>query len=192
MKKYTVHFALFSLLFFVLCSATQAFEKYIVFIDLDRCFNEFYKTKLADTQLKEQANEYNDERKEMVDRYQAMQDEFNLLKEASGNTALAESVRDEKRTDAEDKLVEMREQQARIRRFDDSRKRQIEEQGLRMRKRIVEEMRERVVQYARSQGYAAIIDSSGQSLNGVPLILYAEERYDITESMLQLLNKGKE
>ena len=169
-----------------------AAEQSVVFINLDRAFTEFYKTKLADTQLKEQADEFNGERKSLVDEYEKLQKEFGTIRDEAQNTALSDDVRAEKRGLAEEKLVELRDYESRIRRFDDSRRKQLDDQSRRMRKRIVEEIQLAVKEYAQTQGYQSVIDSSGQSLNGVEMILYTDPKIDITDTILGMLNKGKQ
>ena len=176
----------------LVATSAHAFDEKYVFIDLDRSFNEYYKTKLADTQLKESADEFNSERNAHVEKYEALQADFNESREEASNTALAQDVRDQKRTLAEEKLVELREQESTIRRFDESRRKQLEDQGRRMRKRIVEEIQSLIRTYARNEGIYAVLDISGQSLNGIPLVLYADNRVDITDDILEQLNKGKE
>ena len=174
------------------CSPAWAAEQSTVFINLDRAFNEFYKTKLADTQLKEQADEFNEERKTLVGDYEKLQKDFAAIRDEAQNSALSDDVRAEKRNLAEEKLVELRDYESRIRRFDDSRRKQLDDQSRRMRKRIVEEIQQIVKDYAQKQGYLAVIDSSGQSLNGVENILYADPKIDITDTILGMLNKGKQ
>ena len=169
-----------------------AAEQSVVFINLDRAFNEFYKTKLADAQLKQQADEFNDERKTLVTDYEKLQKDFGVIRDEAQNTALSDDVRTEKRNLAEEKLVEVRDYESRIRRFDESRRKQLDDQSRRMRKRIVEEIQQIVKDYAQTQGYQAVIDSSGQSLNGVEIILYTDTKIDITDTVLGLLNKGKQ
>lgn len=173
------------------CAPVFAAEQSTVFINLDRAFNEFYKTKLADTQLKEQADEFNEERKTLVGDYEKLQKDFAAIRDEAQNSALSDDVRAEKRNLAEEKLVELRDYESRIRRFDDSRRKQLDDQSRRMRKRIVEEIQQIVKDYAQKQGYLSVIDSSGQSLNGVEIILYADPKIDITDTILGMLNKGR-
>jgi outer membrane protein len=161
------------------------------FIDLDKVFNEYYKTKLADAQLKEQAEQFNDERAKLVESYEAMQKDFNDARDKSSSPALEEEARNKLRTQAEEKLVEIREQETKIRNFDNSRRKQLEEQGRRMRKRIVDEIKEKVQEHAKNQGYLSVTDVSGQSLNGVAIVLYVDSKADITQDMIGLLNKDK-
>ena len=60
-----------------------------------------------------------------------------------------------------------------------------------MRKDIVSEIRESITTYARTQGYSAVFDSSGDSMNLVPFTLYSDNSADITEAVVGLINKGK-
>jgi len=163
----------------------------IVFVNLDKVFNEYFKTKLADEQLKNQADEFNQERKRMIESYEAMQKSFNDLREESSNPALSEDARNKLRNQAEERLLEIRDQEQKIRNFDNSRRKQLEEQGRRMRKRIVDEIREKLDIYARNKDYHAVIDVSGQSLNGVEIVLFTHQRADITASVIQMLNADK-
>lgn len=175
-----------------LAAATAgAQESKMAFVDMDKTFSEFYKTKVADAQLKDQAEEFKAERKKMVEAFQKLQGDFDDLREASQNTALTEAVRSDKRAAAEEKLVEIREQEAKIRRYDDSRQKQLDEQSRRMRNKLVEEIKQVIQDHARSAGYSVVFDSSGNSLNGVGMVLYNDSKYDITATIIDLLNRGK-
>lgn len=164
----------------------------IAVVNLDRAFSEYYKTKLADAQLKQQADEFNEERKKLIDEYDKLQQEFNKLRDEAQNIALSETVRSAKRDEAEDKLIELRDYESRIRRFDETRRKQLDDQSRRMRKRLVDEILQTVNNYAKVQGFQLVMDSSAQSLNGVEAVLYVDPKLDITDDVLTELNKGKE
>jgi outer membrane protein len=165
-------------------------ETRVVFVHLDRAFNEYYKTKMADAQLKAQAAEFNQERKALVDRLQQAQAEFNALREEAQNPALTDEVRAQKRALGEEKLVAIRESESAVKRFDELRTKQLDDQSRRMRRSIVDDIRETVRSYARLQGLDGVIDSSGQSFNGVETVLFVERRSDITDTIIGILNKG--
>ena len=169
----------------------RAADQQMVFINLDRAFNEFHKTKLADAQLKEQAEEFNEERRKLIADFEKLQEDFNALRDAAQDTALSEAVKTTKRDEAEDKLVELREFENRIRRFDEARRKQLDDQSRRMRKRIVDEILQTAQNFARVQGYQAVLDSSAQSMNGVEVVVYLDSRLDITDQVLDQLNKGQ-
>lgn len=176
----------------LLCGAGVArAEDKIVFVDMDKVFNDFYKTKLADAQLKDQAEEYKGERTKMVDDFKKLQDEFKEVRDEAQNTALSEEARNTKRNAAEEKLVELRELEGKIRRFEESRRRQLDEQMKRVRDKLVEEIKTTISTYAKTQGYTAVLDSSGENLNGVPSVLHFDAKLDITPAVVDLLNTGK-
>jgi Skp family chaperone for outer membrane proteins len=159
------------------------------FLNLEKVFSDFHKTQAADAQLKRQAEEFNEERRTMVAELQALDEEHTAVREEADNEALAPEVREARQADAEEKLTELRAKEDQIRSFDELRTKQLEDQGRRMRRNIVEEVRTRISEYSRDQGYAAVIDSSGQSLNGVTNVLYFDPRHDITEEVIQVLNR---
>jgi outer membrane protein len=170
---------------------TARAEEKVVFVDMDKVFTDFYKTKLADAQLKDQAEEYKNERTKMVDDFKKLQDEFQDVRDEAQNTALSEEARNQKRNTAEEKLVELRETEAKIRRFEESRRRQLDEQMKRVRDKLVVEIKESLAGYAKAQGYTAVVDSSGENLNGVPTVMYFDAKNDITQVVIELLNTGK-
>ncbi len=172
------------------CSAVAAEEKVVV-VNLDRAFDEFYKKKLANDQLQEQADEFKKERTGLVGDLKKMQEVFNAARDEAQNTALSEDARNQKRAEAEEKLVEIREQEGKVRRYDETHQRQLDEQTRRMRKRLVEEIKAVVIAHARQQGYVAVLDSSGNSLNGVEFVVYNDPKLDITDVIIEQLNKGK-
>lgn len=162
----------------------------IVFINLDQAFNEYYKTKIADSQLKAQAAEFNEERKAMVTAHEALQKKFNDTREEAQNKALNEEVRAQKASLAEEQLVAIRDSEAKIKRFDELRSKQLEDQSRRMRRGLVGEIREVIKAYAIETGVAAVMDASGLSLNGIETALYVEPKVDITKAVIERLNKG--
>ena len=172
-------------------AGARAAETRVVFVNMDRIFSEFYKTRLADTQLKEQASQVMDERKKLQGDFERLQGDFNKLRDDAQNTALTEEVRTQRRTAAEEKLVEVRDYEGKIRRFDETRRKQMEDQSRRMRKRLVDEIRDTIQTYARNQMYSAVLDVSGQTLNGIETVLYTEPRMDITGEIIDVLNRGR-
>ena len=171
--------------------SAQAAEQKFAFIDLDRTFEEYYKTKLADAQLKEQADEFKQERAKILADYKAAQQAFEDARDAAQNTALNEDVRDRRRSEADEKLSQVKEFEGKIRRFDESRQKQLDDQSRRMRKKLVGEIQVELSKYAQAQGYTAVVDHSGDSMNGVPTIVYFDATLDITDPFLAILNKGQ-
>lgn len=188
--RWTMGAAMVACLGLAAAAGAQERKGILGFINLDRCFNEYYKTRVADAQLKAQAKEFDEELKKLAADGERLQKEFTSLREESQNTALSEEVRAAKRNAAEEKVMAIREQETKIQSFRERRGKQLEEQSRRMRRGLVGEIREVVKTFARDRSLEAVIDSSGASLNGVESVLYVDTRNDITDEIVVLLNKG--
>jgi len=169
--------------------AQEAATPSIVFVDLDSVFTNYHKTKTAEAQLKEQADEIKAERATLVKQFEKVEAEYKALRGQAQNTALSEDARNLKRAEAEDKLIEVRDMEGKIRRLEESAQRKIDEQSRRARKRLVEEINGMIRTYALTRNYTAIIDISGESLNGVPTVVYYNPNLDITAELIALVNR---
>lgn len=158
------------------------------FINLDSVFTNYNKTKLAEAQLKEQADEIKSERKALIDQLDEVQSQYQSLRSQAQSSALNEDARNQKRTEAEEKLIEVRDMEGKIRRLEESAQRKIDDQSRRARKRLVDEINAVVRDFAANKNYTAIIDVSGESLNGVPTIVYYNPKLDITADIIALIN----
>ena len=110
-------------------SAQEAVAPSFVFVDLDSVFTNYNKTKTAEAQLKEQADEIKSERSAMIQQFEKVEGDYKALRAQAQNTALSEDARNMKRAEAEDKLIEVRDMENKIRRLEESAQRKIEEQS---------------------------------------------------------------
>ena len=60
-----------------------------------------------------------------------------------------------------------------------------------MRNGIVDEITKLVNEEVKSNSYDLVLDKSGSSLNGVPIVLYAKESEDFSDKVITALNKNK-
>lgn len=173
----------------VLLSMASAQSGKIVFIDMDKAFDGYNQTKSADVVLKAKAKEFGDEKDAMVKEYETVDEDYNKAREDTRNPIFSEEKQNEALDRSEKLLLQKRELESRIRQFEADRKRQMEENLRRTRKRLVEDIREVIQDYARSRGIAGVIDSSGPSMHGFPTVIYSDESADITEDIVKLLNE---
>jgi len=162
-----------------------------VYLDLEKVFSNFYKTKLADTQLKAQVTEVQEEGQGLVDAFKELQETFERLRVDSLDRTLSEELRENKRNEAEEKLIELQQKEAEIRRYEELSRNQLENQKQRMRVRLLQEIREAVTAEARRKGYAAVINSTARGATYPDVIIYFNEKADITQDILSILNRGQ-
>jgi len=73
--------------------------------------------------------------------------------------------------------------------FRQTRERQLQEQALRMREGIVKEITDVVMERVKSNNLDLVFDKSGNSLNGVPVLMYSRDSVDFTNDVIAALNK---
>jgi len=167
-----------------------AVETSLAFVDLDEVFNSYWKTKQADRALQLNAQAYRQEREAMMADFQAQSEKLTQFREAAGDATLTEAVRNENATKAEEALQQLQTLQERISTFDQEQQAQLDRQKQRMRTTILKDITDALERIGRTEGYTAIVDSSGFSFNGVPVIIYSDQRFDITRQVTDLLNLG--
>lgn len=163
----------------------------MVFVDLERVFDEFHKTKRAFEGLEQRAQENRAERDRRIARLQELQEQYQSAREISADTAMSEAVREEKRNEAIDLQLEIeryREQSEEVL-MELAQAQQADEQ--RIQRRLVDEILERMERWGRQQGYLAVLDASGRAVTGVPLALYVDSRADMTDAFLEVLNAAR-
>jgi len=162
----------------------------MVFIDLEKVFNEFYKTQLAKSKVEVQQKDIEAERKIMVDEMTAMNTEVDALKKEARDTTLTDEIRDSKRMLYEERLLELRTQQKEIEDFTTRRQQQLQLQVTRMSQTIMDEIRQTVVEYAKKEGLMAVIDNSSRRA-AVGIFIYTHPDVEITDTILTVLNSKR-
>jgi len=162
----------------------------IVTVDLNRIFNEYYKTASSSSKLKEQAETYNKEQDDLLAQFRKLSDELAKLQEDQEKPEYTEEVRVQKRKLVRDKLDEIKAKETEIQNYRRSHTDLLQQATQRMRTGIIKEIQEVVAKEARDLGYLYVFDKSGNTLNGVPTVVYSQDALDITEDILKVLNKN--
>ena len=100
--------ALAALLFVGASSTAQAQAK-IAVVDLRKIFEGYYKTKQADTQLRERGADAEKQYKGMLDDYSKANDEYKKLVESANDQAVSSDERERRKKTAEGKVLELNE-----------------------------------------------------------------------------------
>jgi len=185
MKK----FLLFSAVAVMLSGVSFAAEN-IVFIDLERAFNEFYKTQLAKSKVEVQQQDIEAERKVMVDEMTAINADVDALKKEARDITLTDEIRDSKRMLYEEKLLGLRTKQKEIEDFTSRRQQQLQVQVSRMSQTIMDEIRQTIVEYAKQEGFSAVVDNSSRRA-AIGVFIYTHPDVEITDKVLTVLNSKR-
>lgn len=173
--------------FSMLISAAHAQPK-IGLIDLRKVFDNYYKTKQADTNLKDEAGDLEKQRKEMVDEFKKGEAEYKRLMEKANDQAITVEERASSKQAAEKKFIELKDIEQTVGRFEQSSRAKLGEKQRRKRDAILQEIREIVNAKAKTSGFTMVIDVAASSINDTPVVMYNNGDNDLTEMVLNQLN----
>lgn len=176
----------------VLVSHVGWSESQIAFVDMQDLFTRFYKTQLAQDQIRQQADEMKLEQDIMKNNIEEIRTEIEQLRADSRDAILSAEVRSNKRVLLEEKLIKMQGLEQEMNEYEKLRKQQIDEQNTRMTKKLFDEIQDQIVMYSKEEGFDAVIDRTAQSRIGINVIAYVDSSADITELVLKNLNEGYE
>lgn len=179
---------LWPLLALLALATTASAQQKIGLIDLKKVFDGYYKTKLADAQIKERKADFDKARKGLLDDYQKANDEYNKLLDGASDPAISSEERDRRKKNVEAKLREIKEIENSITQFDRSSLQTLSEQQRRLRDNILREIREVITDRAKKAGYTLVFDTAAESRNEVPVILHNAGENDLTDQVLGELN----
>ena len=159
-------------------------------IDLQKVFQNYWKRTQAEAALKERGTAMDKELKGFVDDYNKTKEEYTKLITTSQDQSKTQEERDKSKTAAESKLLELKTSENTIRTYEENAKDQLDSQKKRMRDGLLQDIQGVINAKAKSSGYTLVIDTSAESFNQTPTVLYSNGENDMTDMILKQLNAG--
>ena len=185
-KSLSILFAL------VLASPLAAFAQgtlKIGTVDMQRAFKEYNKTKEAEAKINDAKNSARKEYDDRAQDYKKALDEINNLYKQLESAALSADKKTQTAKDRDDKISKIKSMEREISDFRQTRERQLQEQLMRMREGIVKEITDVVMEKVKANNLDLVLDKSGMSINGVPVLMYSHDNIDFTNDVIAVLNK---
>jgi len=173
-----------------LATALNAAEPAMAFVSMERLFDEYYKTKAANIQLKARFESVDAPRRDLLNQVKTLKAEVEKLGVEVRDKSLSDAEREKKRTAAEDKFAQFRDAEAKLVEFDNTYKKKFGEEMKQSQQKLVGEIRAVIEAYVKEHGVRIVFDSSGKTLNSVESVVYYDKAFDITEPILTILNKN--
>jgi len=158
-------------------------------VDMQRAFKEYNKTKEAEVKINDAKNAAKKEYDDRAEAYKKALDEINNLNKQLESPALSADKKTGMAKERDDKIANIKSMEREISDFRQTRERQLQEQLMRMREGIVKEITDVVADKVKAKSLDFVLDKSGVSINGVPVVLYAPENVDFTNEIIEALNK---
>jgi outer membrane protein len=160
-------------------------------VDMNKIFSSYYKTKDAEAKINEARSTAKGELDERMESYKKNLEAINKLNEEIQKPELSKEAKDQKMKARDEKIGETKGLEREINEFRSTREKQLQEQAVRMRNGIVEEITKIVQDIVKTKGYEIVFDKSGSSLNGVPFLISSKDDLDFSQSVIDELNKNR-
>lgn len=174
---------------FATVTSAQAQNKMGI-LDMNQIFTEFYKTKDAEQKLNEQRAAAKKEFDDRVETLKTSMEEINKLNAEVERPELSQDAKEAQMKVREEKVNEARNLDREINDFRATREQQLQEQFVRMRKDIIEDIMKVVNVKVSDAGYDLVFDKSGLSMGQVPVVVYSREDMDFSKSIIEALNES--
>ena len=158
-------------------------------VDMQRAFKDYNKTKDAEVKINDAKNAAKKEYDDRAEAYKKALDEINNLNKQLESPALSADKKTGMAKERDDKIANIKSMEREISDFRQTRERQLQEQLMRMREGIVKEITDVVVEKVKAKSLEYVLDKSGVSINGVPVVLYSPDNVDFTNEIIETLNK---
>lgn len=171
-------------------AGVRAAEVKIAVIDMQKAFAEYEKTKTIEIKLNQQTEVFNEYSSQLQQQYQNLRKQYEAARDDSQNIAYTGAERENKRRKAQQLYESLMLKEQEINSYKESRTTQIRDMFAKMREEVLDEIRKAVHNKAVLEGYTIVLDRSGNALDDVGFVIYYQPNLDITESIIQDLNRG--
>ena len=161
----------------------------IAVIDLQKVFKEYYKSRIAEDFIKQQAEAARLYLGQLTRQLEALNVEARRLETNARNMALDPAKRKEAETEALEAVRKVRAKETEIQLYVRERKQEMEGLEARKREEIIADIRAEIQKRAAAGGYDWVFDSSGMTTNSQPAVLLFPAKHDISAAVIRELNR---
>ena len=175
----------------VLCSfaATPALAQMKVgIVDMNKLFTSSYKTKDAEARLNDARAQAKTDLDGRLETLKSNMEEINKLEADAKKPELAADKQQAAIRARDEKINEVRNLDREIGEFRQTREKQLQEQFMRMRGDIVQDIMKIVDTKVKADGFDIVLDKSGQGISQVPVVLFSAPSMDFSDDVISSLN----
>jgi outer membrane protein len=157
-------------------------------VDMNRAFKEYNKTKDSEKKINEAKDAAKKEYDDRADSYKKALEEINKLSQQLDAPALSADAKTAKAKERDEKIANLKNMEREINEFRQTREQQLQQQAMRMREGIINEIKDIISERVKTAGYDLVFDKSGPSMNGVEVLLFSKDSTDFTTDVVTALN----
>lgn len=158
-------------------------------LDMNAIFTSYHRTKDAEAKLNDARAAAKTELDTRLETLKKSMEEINKLNADFEKPELSKDAKEKAARARDEKVGEARNLDREIAEFRGTRERQLQEQFIRMRKDLIDDIMKIVTEKVKAGGYDLVLDKSGMSMGQVPVVLYSKEGMDFSNEIIEILNK---
>lgn len=181
LKTAVLSFALLGLL-----GAPAFAQTKIATVDMQKIFNGYYKTKLANAQLEKRQSDLRKDLKDMADGIDKAEAAYKQALEQADDLAISNEERDKRRQAASDLLKDLDDRKTAAEQYQRQAQSTLSDMNLRMHNGLIADIQKAVADKAKAAGYTLVLNSTASEV-----VLYsAGGDNDLTAATIKELNEG--
>jgi outer membrane protein len=158
-------------------------------VDMNRVFSEYYKTKDAQAKYADAEATANKDLNDRVDVLKKSMQDISQINTDLQKPELSKDAKDAMLKDRDSKVAAARALDREISEYRTAKQKTLQDQFLRMRKDIVDDIMKSVNDLVKAKAYDIVFDKSGLSAGAVPVVLYSRDDLDFSADVISALNK---
>ncbi|MEO6053857.1 MAG: OmpH family outer membrane protein [Chthoniobacterales bacterium] len=159
-------------------------------ISMEKVLTDYYKTKEAQGKLQDVEKSAQKELDDRLATFKSLLEEVKKLEADANNSALSKDKIDDTRKQFQAKANELRSMEQELNDFKKLRQNQLQDQMIRMRKGIIDEILKVVTDKVKAENYDLVFDRSAISATGTPVVIFARDDMDFSGAIVTILNKN--
>jgi outer membrane protein len=163
----------------------------LIVVDMGKIFDSHYKSEEANAKFRDAEQKAQEQADELRKQGQTLVDEYKDLLEQAKNTMLTPEARAKAEAASQKKMEEIQRKQTDLQNFVSNTQRSLQQRVATHRDLLLEEITKTVNEMAKRKGATLVMDKSGPSRYNIPVVLYADAAYDITDEVIVEVNKDR-
>lgn len=159
-------------------------------VDMSGVFVAYYKTKDAEAKINQAKTDVKNELDERYANLKKAMDEINKINQDIEKPELSKEGKEKLVKQRDEKIQEARNLDKETAEFRQTKERGLQDQFLRMRKDLIKDIMAVVTDKVKAAGYDLVLDKSGASMGGIPVVLYSRADLDFSADIISTLNKN--
>jgi outer membrane protein len=185
-------FLLLSLAVSLLAAGTASAQTQmkIGIVDMKRVFQDYYKTKEAEKKVNEDKSKAKKDLDQRSAEMNKLVGQWEAAQRIVQDKLVNPELKQQKQQEAQKLASEIKALEREIDEFRRRREQQLQEQVMRMRKGLLEDITQHVKEKSKLDNYDLVFDKSGVSPSGVPFLLHSKDAVEFSNEVLGELNKN--